>query len=62
MKNYLKEKYKPLKLQLLRLGIGKPIAKKRLQLSILMSNLFNSTVAYGPFKGLKLASNSWWGR
>jgi len=61
MKNYLKEKFKPLKLQLLKLGIGNPIKRRRLQLSVLINNLFNSTVAYGPFKGLQLAPNTWWG-
>lgn len=61
-RRYLKEKYKPLKFQLLKLGIGNPIKKRRLKLSILIENLFNSTVAYGPFKGLKLSSDTWWGK
>ena len=61
IKRYFKEKYKPLKLQLLKLGIGNPIKKRRLKLSALVNTLFNSTVAYGPFKGLKLSDNAWWG-
>ncbi len=61
MKNYLKEKSKPLRLQLLKLGIGNSIKRRKLQLSILINKLFDSTVAYGPFKGLKLTQNAWWG-
>ncbi len=61
MKNYLKKIYKPLKLKLLKVGIGNPIKVRRLRLSILINKIFNSTVAYGPFKGLKLANNLWWG-
>ena len=61
MKNYLKTKLRPLKLQLLKLGIGNPIKKRKLKLSLLINQLLNSTVAYGPFKGLKLISNAWWG-
>jgi hypothetical protein len=61
MKNYLKEKSKPLRLQLLKLGIGNPIKRRKLQLACLINDLFDSIVAYGPFKGLQLVRNSSWG-
>jgi hypothetical protein len=37
------------------------IQKHRIELSKKLDKLFNSTVGYGPFKGLKLCPNSWWG-
>ena len=61
MKNYLKEKSKPLRLQLLKLGIGNPIKRRQLQLASLVNDLFDSKVAYGPFKGLQLVRKSSWG-
>jgi hypothetical protein len=38
-----------------------PINKRRRQISTEIDSLFNSTVAYGPLKGLKLNTGSWWG-
>lgn len=38
-----------------------PIAKRRLKISKQLNRLFNSTVSYGPFRGLKLTTDSWWG-
>lgn len=61
MKNFIKEKFKLLKMGLLKLGIGNSSKKRKLKLSLLIDKLFNSTVAYGPFKGLKLSANAWWG-
>ena len=61
MNNFIKEKFKLLKMGLLKLGIGNSIKKRKLKLSLLIDKLFNSTVAYGPFKGLKLSANAWWG-
>jgi len=61
MKNFIKEKFKLLKMGLLKLGIGNSIKKRKLKLSHLINNKFDSTVAYGPFKGLKLNANAWWG-
>lgn len=61
MRNYIKEKFKHLKKRLLKLGLGSSIKKRKLKLSLLINKLFNSTVAYGPFEGLKLISNTWWG-
>jgi hypothetical protein len=58
---YLKKKYKPFKWSLFKLGIGNPVKRRRLRLSALINKMFNATVAYGPFKGLKLSSNPWWG-
>ncbi|MDT8311037.1 MAG: FkbM family methyltransferase, partial [Methylophaga sp.] len=34
----------------------------RKQLSLEINNLLDATVCYGPFKGLKLASDIWWGK
>lgn len=34
---------------------------RRYRLSQRLAATFNSTVAYGPFAGLKLDTNSWWG-
>lgn len=58
---YLKKKYKPFKWRLFKLGIGNPVKRRRLKLSVLVNEMFNATVAYGPFKGLKFSSNAWWG-
>jgi hypothetical protein len=38
-----------------------PIVAKQLQLSKQLSEMLNSTVSYGPFKGLRLSENSSWG-
>jgi len=38
-----------------------PINLRRLELSKYLDNVFNSTVKYGPFQGLKLQKESWWG-
>lgn len=61
MKKQIKEKFKLLKKYLLKLGIGSSIKKRKLKLSMILNKLFDSTVAYGPLKGLKLISNAWWG-
>lgn len=44
-----------------RVVITNPIYCRRVQLSKQLDQLLNSTVKYGPFKGLKLAADSWWG-
>jgi hypothetical protein len=45
-----------------KLGIRKDsIYKRRIEISKKIDALFNSTVKYGPFKGLKLSTESWWG-
>jgi hypothetical protein len=36
------------------------IDKRRRELSAKLNSDFNATVAYGPFKGLKLAAETWW--
>jgi hypothetical protein len=37
------------------------IQRRRRQLSSRIEAMFGSTVAYGPFKGLRLPGNNWWG-
>jgi hypothetical protein len=37
------------------------IQRCRRQLSSRIEAMFGSTVAYGPFKGLRLPGNNWWG-
>jgi len=37
------------------------IERKRLEISKKVLLIFNSKVSYGPFKGLKLDSETWWG-
>ncbi len=37
------------------------IEKRRKQLSARFTQQFGATVAYGPFKGLRLADDAWWG-
>jgi hypothetical protein len=46
-----------------KLGIRKfdAIQKRRIKISKRLDKLFNSTVQYGPFKGLKLSPKTWWG-
>jgi hypothetical protein len=46
-----------------KLGIKKtnPIDKRRIILSEEINRLFDSTVRYGPFKGLKFSMDTWWG-
>ena len=41
-------------------GYKDPIERRRKQLSVAVSQLLNSTVSYGPFRGLKFCSDSWW--
>ena len=41
--------------------ITDPLTKRRLQCSLYLDKLFNSTIMYGPFKGLRLLNHSWWG-
>lgn len=38
-----------------------PIDKRRIILSEEINRLFDSTVRYGPFKGLKFSTDIWWG-
>ncbi|WP_338635673.1 FkbM family methyltransferase [Spirobacillus cienkowskii] len=37
------------------------IQKRRIEISKQLDELFKSTVRYGPFKGLKLSTKTWWG-
>jgi len=37
------------------------VHKKRIKISNKLSKLFDSTIKYGYFKGLKLSNNTWWG-
>ncbi|WP_353432649.1 hypothetical protein [Polynucleobacter sp. MWH-UH23A] len=37
------------------------IQKRRIQISKTLDELLESTVKYGPFKGLKLSPKTWWG-
>jgi hypothetical protein len=39
-----------------------PFVRRRMQLSQQVDTMFDSTVAYGPFKGLKFPKEYWWGR
>lgn len=39
-----------------------PVIRRQLQLSSEINNLLKSTVSYGPFKGLKLSKDIWWGK
>src|SRR4051812_48618313 len=38
------------------------IDRRRIELSQLLQKELNGTVAYGPFRGLKLSNDAWWGR
>lgn len=49
-----------LKWLLNRLFIWIPIQERRKHLSRQVDKYFNSTVAYGPFKGQKLTPKNWW--
>lgn len=48
---------------LLRLGVRQidPVIKRRVEISKQIDALFQSTVRYGPFQGLKFSTESWWG-
>lgn len=37
------------------------IKRRRLQIAVELDAHFGSTVAYGPFTGLRLSANAWWG-
>ena len=39
-----------------------PVTKRQLKLSSDINDLFKSTVSYGPFKGLILSKEIWWGK
>ncbi len=43
------------------LSITNKIDNQRKRCGVLIDESFNSTVRYGPFKGLKLSSDNWWG-
>jgi hypothetical protein len=45
-----------------KMGLGSEsiIRKRKLRISKELNDLYFGTVAYGPFKGLKLGSDSWW--
>ena len=45
-----------------RLGFGDQIQKRRVELSRLLNESFSATVRYGPFKGLVLSREIWWGK
>ena len=47
-----------------KLGLRKldPIHQRRIEISKTIDVLFQSTVQYGPFKGLKLSPKIWWGK
>ena len=42
-------------------GISDSISKRRVLLSRQLNEAFNGTVRYGPFRGLKFSTDSWWG-
>ena len=44
-----------------RMGLIDPILKRRMEISDRVNAILNATVAYGPFKGLKLPGQMWWG-
>lgn len=44
------------------IGLGDQIQKRRLQLSATLNERFSATVRYGPFKGLQLSREIWWGK
>ena len=44
------------------IGLGNQIQKRRLQLSAMLNERFSATVRYGPFKGLQLSREIWWGK
>lgn len=44
------------------IGLGDQIQKRRLQLSAMLNERFSATVRYGPFKGLQLSREIWWGK
>jgi hypothetical protein len=50
-----------IKKSLVALLVGDFFTKRRIELSINFMKLFNSTVKYGPFSGLKLQDNLFWG-
>ncbi len=60
--SYLNNTKNPILWIISKLGIRKDsIYKRRIEISKKFDSLFNSTVAYGPFKGLKLSAETWWG-
>jgi hypothetical protein len=42
------------------IGLDSKIRKRKLRISKEINDLFSGTVAYGPFKGLRLGSDNWW--
>lgn len=44
------------------IGLGDQIQKRRLQLSAMLNERFSATVRYGPFRGLQLSREIWWGK
>ena len=59
---YLEASKKTVLWILSRIGFGKDsIQRRRIQMSQKLDELFNSTVHYGLFKGLKLSTQTWWG-
>lgn len=44
------------------IGLGDQIQKRRLELSVMLNERFSATVRYGPFKGLQLSRDIWWGK
>ena len=43
-----------------RLTTASAVDKQRKKLSIIINESFDSTVRYGPFKGLKFSTDQWW--
>ncbi|MFA4995235.1 MAG: hypothetical protein WC521_08045 [Bdellovibrionales bacterium] len=50
-----------LKLLFEELKFVETVRKRRRKIANRLDKLFDSTVAYGPFRGLKLTKNQWWG-
>lgn len=44
-----------------KLGLKTEIDRARLRISDYLSELYDNTVAHGPFKGMKLSTDTWWG-
>jgi hypothetical protein len=48
------------KLLLEKLTLADTVRKRRRKIASRLDKIFHSTVAYGPFRGLKLTENPWW--
>jgi len=45
-----------------RFGFSDPIEKRRMSLNLRLDRQFESTIAYGPFKGFKFSPDNWWSK